>query len=396
MNHGKEVIIAALLSVCGLALYVAVRVWLNTHASGPVAPIAHIIPVPVEQATSTTSRVPNALPSFPTAVTQISYGLAPVVASSSAVFNYAHGTLVADERLFIGSEDSQTADGHLAVFYDPAHLGAYSLISVPRRGSIETMAYDDTRRTVDFLISESHGLHIYSIDPYTLIERSIASTSAIDAGDKPAIVTDGAYVYGITNTTPAEVFKVSLRDGRLSYNANGHIPHGHSAALMTEGSSTFLYFGSNTSDVIEKVDAATLSVSAAVDLGTCHPSDDMPAFGGYVYVGCEGAPYGFRINGVDMSVTRFTLPGDSLGLFVYGSDLYNCGMDGYLDVFPGMNLGSLRRYKVTGIRESSTTSALPPELNEILYEPVSHKLFLTIWWGVPGLYEVSTSTGIMP
>jgi hypothetical protein len=94
-----------------------------------------------------------------------------------------------------------------------------------------------------------------------------------------------------------------------------------------------------------------------------------------------------------MSFERFSLPGASLGLFVYGADLYNAAEDGTIDVFPGQDLRDLRRYQLLDNAALLDIKNQTPELNEILYSPEADKLYFTAWWGVRGLYQVATSTG---
>jgi hypothetical protein len=330
----------------------------------------------------------------------ISKGIAEVISSSPDVFAYAHGTIEADGRFFIGMTNksgNRYPPNQLTVFADEAYLNRPSLLSLPDWGDIQTMVYDKHNDMVYFELSNNNALKLYSIDPHSYSISTILSTTTIDAGMKPAIATDGTYIYGITNTDPSTVFKVRISDGELTSSRIGHIPNGHSAAIGKRGDSVELYFGGGMTNGFEKVDAETLKSISSIRIDPCSMSDDTPfvddgAYGGYVYIGCEIVPYGLRINTADMSVQRFSLPGASLGLFSFGRDIYNAAQDGYIDVFPGGDLGNLNRYRVVSEKSPIDTKGQDLEVNELLYSPVTRHMYFTAWYGVPGLYEVATST----
>ena len=232
--------------------------------------------------------------------------------------------------------------------------------------------------------------------PSTLLVYLVASSTTLDPGQKPAIVTDGTYVYGITNTSPSSVFKVDISNGAITVNAKGHISQGHSAAIGIYPGRTELYFGGGSGDQFEKVDAASLASLGTIDLAPCSLTDDMPFQktddqGGYVYVGCEIQPYGYRVHTADLSADRFLLPGFSFGLYVFGDDLYNAAQDGNIDVFPHQNLGILDRFHIAS---SSLIDAHNQDVepNELFWSDATERLYFTAWWGIPGLFAISTTT----
>ncbi len=329
---------------------------------------------------------------------RLSYGLARVIASSSPVFAYAHGTLAADGRLFIGmaSHDGNIFPTNEIVIFDHLNnLARPVFVTIPVAGEIDSMVYDPLHDRIYFPLSHNGALRIYDLNPRTYVLKLIASSTAVDLGRRPAIVTDGHDIYGITNTASSSIFRLNLSSGDLTVNSVGHIAYGHSAAIGEYGSTTELYFGGGMSDGFEKADASTLQAIATTTVGPCSITDDMPfektgAHDGLVFLGCEMVPYGIRMHTADLSFERFALPGASLGMFLIGSDLYNTATDGYLDIFPGARLDHLERYLVTA--SSSQVYDLHGqalELNELLFEPRTHRLFLTAWWGVPGLFEVA-------
>jgi hypothetical protein len=148
----------------------------------------------------------------------------------------------------------------------------------------------------------------------------------------------------------------------------------------------------------EKTDPVTLNAISSIKIEPCGMSDDM-AFAkvatssGYVYIGCEGINYGIRVKTDDLSFERFALPGASFGMFIFGNDLYNAAQDDNIDIFPGKDLNILRRYRILdGSDLFADDRGQVAALNEILFSPKSDKLYFTAWWGMKGLFEVSTST----
>jgi hypothetical protein len=281
----------------------------------------------------------------------------------------------------------------LVIFNDPANLSSHILITLPHAGDVQTMVANEKAKKVYFTMSGENNLELYAIDTVTYRISNLVSTTTIDSGPRPAIVTDGDYVYGITDTDPATVFKVSLKDGSFTSNSLGNIAHGHSAAIGQYGSTTELYFGGGMSNGFQKVSAEDLKVLAKIDVGPCSESDDMPYApldekGGYVYIGCEMEPRGYRIKTENMSVSQFTLPGYSLGLFIYDSNLYNSAQDGHIDVFPNLDLTDLNRFKLEQSLKDLTPRGQVTQLNEFLYSPETDSLYFTAWWGVQGLYKV--------
>ena len=327
-------------------------------------------------------------------------GMALVTTMSPPVFEYAHGTVAADDEFFIGmraAPGNPFPTNEALIFTDPADLSRYQTVAFPERGDIESMVYDAMNDKVYAELANNHSLDIYAIDPHTYESAPVVITAALDVGKKPAIVTDGTYIYGITDSDPSTVFKVRISDGTLLTDSVGHIPDGHSAAIGIYATSTELYFGGGISHEFEKADAATLHSLARIDLTPCSMTDDMPyssldAGSGYVYIGCESEPFGERVHTSDMSTAQFPLPGESFGLFIYGHDLYNLGRDGDLDIFPELDIGGLHRYPVIDDLNGVSTRSKGIELNELFYSPATAGLYFTAWGGIRGLFRIATTT----
>ena len=286
-------------------------------------------PPPVEQ------RAP-----IPAVLTVPFMGMLEVSTSSGPVFAYAHGTVEADGRFFIGMADrtgNPFPTNDILVFGDLGNLSKYAVVTIPIRGDVETMVYDSIHDQIYFDLSSNQGLYLYRLDPHTYRLSFIVSTSTVDAGRRPAIVTDGTYIYGITETDPSAVFKVLISDGTLTTSRIGHIPNGHSAAIGISGSTTELYFAGGMSNGFEKVRASDLTSLGTINVAPCSVSDDMPFYpeakkvavgtggdvststaggaslGGLVYLGCEMVPSGIVVHTADMS--RQPVP--TAGLFLW-------------------------------------------------------------------------------
>ncbi|HEX7724889.1 MAG TPA: hypothetical protein VF438_04095 [Candidatus Paceibacterota bacterium] len=323
-----------------------------------------------------------------------------ITEASPDLFAYAHGTAMAHGKIFIGMagvHGNTYPTNTILVFDDLTHLDHVTRLTIPGRGDIQTMVYDEATDMIYFMFSKNHRLDLYRLDPNTYAYSALISTSSVDVGMKPAITTGGGYVYGITQTDPATVFKVRIADGELSTHTTGHIKNGHSAAIGKNGSQIELYFGGGESSTFEKVDASTLDSVGIVKLPGCILTNDMPyqqtdANGGFVYIGCETTPEGYRIRTADLHTTRFPLPGQSFGLFIFGNDLYNGSYDGHVDVFPNMDIGNLHRYYLTNGMKFSLAPGNELYLNQMFYDPATGGLYVTAWWGVKNLFKVSLGT----
>ena len=357
-------------------------------------------------------RLPQGRPAQPAAQPTVQKPPStPVMISeqSPEIFAYAHGSVTVHGKIFIGMaarSGNPFSTNQLFVFTNPANLREFRIISIRRTGDIESMVYDEKNDKIYFTLSNNGSLEIYRIDPNTYFLSTVISTTSVNIGLKPAITTDGKYIYGISYTRPSTVFKVGIYGTPLMVSTIGHVTNGHSAAVATYGSTTEVYFGGGEDDGFEKVDGATLDTLGMTNFPGCSLTDDMPYMDGYVYVGCERQPYGYRIKTDDMSVTRFALPGNSFGMNIFGNDLYNAAQDGNFDIFPNMDIFSINRYYVgrdiqlnelfvvksdaTVPQLTSSMSASSTEGNSI--EPAdvaTSTLLFTGWWGVKGLFRVN-------
>jgi hypothetical protein len=218
---------------------------------------APIAPVPITAA-PTTHR--SAEPAVQTTVPAKPRSIRVQISDQSPeIFAYAHGTAMARGKIFIGMADRNTGI-----------LDNFSVVSLPKeqdagsaekkkQADIESMVYDERNDKIYFIFSDYSSFSLYSLDPSTYELALIMATTSLSVGDKPAITTDGEYIYGITYTEPATVFKVGISGEPFLENSVGHISDGHSAAVGSNGPRTELYFGGGQDDGFEKVNAADLA-----------------------------------------------------------------------------------------------------------------------------------------
>ncbi len=314
-----------------------------------------------------------------------------ITQKSPEVFSYAHGTVMVRDKIYVGMaarNGNPFPTNQIFVFSDLSNLNDMRVVSLPTTGDIGSMVYDDLNDQIYFMVSNIGGLQIFRMNPRTFQVSTVISTTSIDVGMKPAITTDGKYIYGITYTDPSTIFKVNVNGAPQLLTSTGHIMNGHSAVAYRYGSSTELYVAGGEADLFEKVKADDLTSISKRYFPGCSITDDMPyqnidSKGGYVYLGCERIPYGYRVKTDDLTFTRFSLPGSSFGMFIYGSDLYNAAHDGNYDIFKAMDISKPKRYYV----------GEDTQLNELFVSTTTNSLYFTGWWGVKGLYGVASSSG---
>jgi hypothetical protein len=342
----------------------------------------------------------SSVPSIPTKPSSIPV---KITQHSPEIFAYAHGTVMADGKIFIGMSSrsgNPFPTNQLIVFTEPSDLRQFLIISIPKIGDIESMVYDRKNDKIYFTLSNNGALDVYRIDPKTYFISTVISTTSINIGLKPAITTDGEYIYGITYTDPSIVFKVGIYGTPLVISTASHIPNGHSAAIGIYGSTTELYFGGGEADGFEKVDGDSLASLGSISFRGCSITDDTPYERvddpsgysyGYVYLGCEREPIGYRVRSYDMNVTKFSLPGSSFGMNIFGSDLYNAAQDGNYDVFKNMDISNAKRYYVgqdIQLNELFMTTNASTTIASTSSQS-AQSLYFTGWWGVKGLFGVN-------
>ena len=119
-----------------------------------------------------------------------------IIQSSPEIFEYAHGTVMADGKIFIGMaarSGNTMSTNQLFVFTNLNNLKQFLIFSIPRTGDIESMVYDEKNDCIYFTLSNNGSLSIYRINPKTFFISTVISTTSVDIGLKPAITTDGKY-----------------------------------------------------------------------------------------------------------------------------------------------------------------------------------------------------------
>ena len=130
-------------------------------------------------------------------------GMALVTTMSPPVFEYAHGTVAADDEFFIGmraAPGNPFPTNEALIFTDPADLSRYQTVAFPERGDIESMVYDAMNDKVYAELANNHSLDIYAIDPHTYeASPQVAQT----VGVAQLVVQNGAGYDGFMQTIEA-------------------------------------------------------------------------------------------------------------------------------------------------------------------------------------------------
>ena len=312
--------------------------------------------------------------------------------SGTGAFTWAHGTLQIGDKFYIGTRNTP---GTIAVFTDPNNIQSYTSTTLTGHGGVETMAYDDVHNLIYAASTKTDGLEIISINPDNITDWHVVySSTTILGGGAPAIVTDGAYVYGVTNAEQAQFFKIRISDWSLvAVNDWVGADAGHGGQLIKYADHTELYFSYvlhqlGTSDLdggFAKVDPTDLSYTDIRQLGG-QITDDMycqktSESGSYCYLQAEDSDVGFRINTASMSKTNFWTP-KGYGVFSDGSTLYTLGLSGYIAEYPQFDITSPKVY------------ALPGEVPNEFFHTSGGRKFFTNWANNGYLKEYTTGNTI--
>lgn len=313
-----------------------------------------------------------------------------VAETPTTLFKGAHGTLQLNDKFYIGARyaDENSSYSNVTVFDNPSDLTQFSTVMFDLgtdnyANFIESMCYDSVHNQIYCVasgVADGSPLRIVRFSPTDINDYTVVfSNNSYDMGQSPAIVTDGTYVYGITYTWEAAIFKIRISDWTLiSYTAipnagsgsNGD--YGHAAKLYKYLDRTEIYFTTAFSNKFLKVIASTMAVTV-LDLAPylTIPTDDFvfqysDETGGYCYIGGETGN-GVMVDTAAMDATPFTsLP--TFGMFTDGTDLYNLVNTGGIQVFPGFDTDNPVFYETPGL--------IP---NEFFYTSTGSKFF-TNWY----------------
>ncbi len=306
--------------------------------------------------------------------------------SGTSIFSQAHGNVQIGDKFYMGT---RTDPAKIVVFNDPDDLSDYDSVSIAGLVAIESMTYDSVHNRIyaSADVSGSDNLTIYSINPDNIHDYTqvVNEVSLPDIGS-PGIVTDGTYLYGGTYATPAKIFKYRISNWSLVTSITWTGAQAvHAATLHVYNDRTELYLSTSLGDAkIAKVNASDLSY-VEYDAGTGLGLSDDISFkyldetGGLLYLGAEFANISYVLDTRTMTITPFDAP-QSYGSFMYNSDLYIMGNQGYIAKYIDSDLDSLRLYKFSG--------DVP---NEFFYSSSGKKFFTN--WSIPGyLKEYSETT----
>lgn len=252
---------------------------------------------------------------------------------SNIALNLAHGTCQYNDKFYLGTRENPA---NLYCFNNPTDLTDNQSVVTTGRNQLESMVYDSINNKIYATSNNADGnLCLLSIDPANISDWSIVYNSGVlDGGASPAIVTDGIYVYGVTNTNPGKIFKIRISDWTLvnSVVVTGYYSF-HAAKLQTYSNRTEIYATTAELDSSEahfiKILAEDLSFEI-ITLANCKTATDdfvfikENDFGGKCYICFESTLNITVINTELMTYDTYTHKlGYSFGVFSDGINLYN-------------------------------------------------------------------------
>lgn len=276
-----------------------------------------------------------------------------------------HGTAVSNAgNLYVGSISSNQIRK-----YDPANLyGPTTLISpAGTTGGFASVINDSVNNKIYAITGSASALNIVSIDPSTDAVTNIINSGTIVCNGACSIGTDGTYIFGITQESPAHVFRVKISDGTLTTVVFTGANLGHTTQVVTNASSTEAYFTTQGCN-FAKLDHATGTMSlrtSTISAGTGNCTDDMAAIpvnnaDALLYIGREGTG---PITQLDSnSLAQTVVPHSSYssyGMFYENGNLFNTSPSGVIEEWVGGNLNNYLTFTAT------TNKGGQP--NELLY-----------------------------
>lgn len=314
--------------------------------------------------------------------------------------NWPHSTIVisGDNQIYFGT---RTDPAVLIRFNDPdGDLSDITSVTMNIGGTdyanLDSMCYDATNDVIYGTFYKSGYGVIVEIDPADIANPTIVyEDNTLDFGGSPAIVTDGTYVYGVTNTTDPHFFKIDVATWNLQadvdWNADG-VTYGHAAAIVAGLAMYCTGTGTDEYGWAAKVSLSDLSHTNLQLTGVPKPTDDCAIADAYLWIGSELNELGCAVSIVDFDADpahfkTFWAP-LCYGVFKNGTDVYYLGSRDYL-IDPELTFG----YTIVGRRTAGY------HLNEILRSNVQlslNELAITgagtiyaTSWGDPGkLYEL--------
>ncbi len=312
--------------------------------------------------------------------------------SKQGLFSNPHGTVRVGDKFFIGA---RTNPATVTVFNNPNDLSDYQTVTLTGHSNLDYLIYDSVNDRLyascydGEAYAAPHKMTIISINPNNLNSWSVVYNNAALWSDWAApIVTDGAYLYGVSyNDNPAQFFKIRISDWQLvAQRSWTGVYYPHSSALVSYSGRKEMYVSTvwDSPTKFAKVNLSDLTFSS-VSLGTSDPITDdiacryMDDTGSICYLGTDDGAAGKKGYAVDtrtMAVSNFSLgAANSYGMFIKDNNLYSLGTNNTITRFTNFN---------TAAPEVFTTPGIIP--NEMLYSS-SGKMYVTDWSSSSSLME---------
>lgn len=275
--------------------------------------------------------------------------------SGTSVFTRAHGNVQIGDKFYIGT---RTAPAKVVVFNNPANLSDYDSVTVTGITSFESMTYDSLHHRIYAIANTGvapQNLRIYSINPDNIHDYiQVVNDASLEGSGAPAIVTDGTYLYGGTNTEDATIFKYRIADWSLV--ATKIWPGAsrvHGASLHIYHDRTEIYLSTvDGFSTIAKINGTDLSYQEyAVGAGAAFTDDIafryLDESGGILYAVSEVSNKLYALDTRTMTMTSTTAPA-GYGVFIFNNTLYTLGINGYISTFTDFDFDSLKVFGFPG------------------------------------------------
>ena len=297
--------------------------------------------------------------------------------SPTGVFNLAHSSVVYNNQLFIGE---RATNPKIVKFSNLDDLSAYSSITITGTGSasagLESGFYVSSIDKICFFVRDNtSGFDIVEVTPSTMA-YTIHNFAGI-TGLSGVANTDGTYIY-YANYNSIQKIRVSdwtiVASGSLSANmVNPHSIQVNAARgefyMTGSGSSPIYMMKVNTSDLTYTEINLSSYVSHATD-DMCFYDDGTTCkvfIGGELSVGINGYS-GVIVETTNSNTLTSLHIKPSYGLFIDGKRVFNCGLDGYIQIFSVLDTTNISTFPLEGF--------VP---NEILPVPLLGRTFFTHW-----------------
>lgn len=289
--------------------------------------------------------------------------------TSTTLIRYPHSFVEVGDYVFVGeriSSGTTTSSGRIFKILKET-LEVTSYVQITSSGSIESMTYNPTTNRIyaTRYNETSTSLGLIELNPDTM-SYSLPTVTGITPGSSPAIVSYGNYIYGVTYTTTAYVFRITISGYTVEQSvawsaATGG--RGHAAQYSPRTGCLYvtnLSASTTTGNYFGKFNASSLTTSTSVSLDAYvnAPTDDFALVddGSEVWCYVVGESNVTGYNGAEIKTNGTTYSGMTVSgigvktgysMFNSGNIIFSLSTNGYLQAFSRFNLYEVATFKVS-------------------------------------------------